>query len=148
MSRQLALGGQPVVVAHWSEARAVAEQHPHLNRLLLVDPRADSELLAPLLRAAVQRGCALVVCLGQQAEPVHRVVDRICDQASGPGRVVATSWHDSDQDRGATLDAFALFSEWVGGEPGVPLLVTEDAGLDAILDAARAYRGSSARSEP
>lgn len=147
MSRQLALGGQPVVVAHWSEARAVAEQHPHLNRLLLVEAQADSELLSPLVRAAVQRGCALIVCLGHDADRVHRVVDALCDEASPPGLVVATSWHDAAEGPRATLDAFALFSEWVGGSPGVPLLVTEDAGLDEILDAARAFRSPAVRGE-
>jgi hypothetical protein len=142
MSRQLALGGQPVLVARWSEAPAVVAERAHLNRLLLVDAPRDTELLAPLVRAAAARGCALIVCLGPEAEQVHQVVGRLCEALSPPGQV-ATSWHDPSADPEAALDAFSLFTEWVGGAPGVPLLVTEDAGLDAILDAARTLHARS-----
>jgi hypothetical protein len=137
VSRQLALGGQPVLVARWAEALAVAETHPHLNRLLLVGTSLGEPLLPPLVRAAVERGCALVVCLGPGADAVHRRVDTACEAA---GHGVAISWHDPLGDSEAALDAFSLFSSWVGGTPGLPLLVTEDEGLDSILDAARALR--------
>jgi len=142
VSRQLALGGQPVLVAGWAEALAVAEAHLHLNRLLLVDTRLQEPLLAPLLEAAAVRGCALVVCLGPGADTVHRTVDAACQAA---GQRVAISWHDSSADAEAALDAFSLFKSWVGGTPGVPLPVTEDAGLDSILDAARTLRGRTGR---
>ena len=138
MSRQLALGGQPVLVARWAEALAVAEAQPHLNRLLLVDAALEEPLLPPLVRAAAARGCALVVCLGPGADAVHRLVDRAC-QADGHG--VAISWHDPSTDSEAALDAFSLFTSWVGGTPGLPLLVTEEEGLDSILDAARTLHG-------
>jgi hypothetical protein len=147
MSRQLALGGQPVLVARWSEAPAVALEQAHLNRLLLVDAPCDAELLAPLVRAALERGCALMVCLGPQAEQVQRLVARLCDGLSPPGQV-ATSWHDPSGDSEAALEAFSLFTEWVGGAPGIPLLVTEDAGLDAILDAARTRHARSSGHGP
>jgi hypothetical protein len=137
LSRQLALGGQPVLVAHWAEARAVAEEH-QVNRLLLIDARPEAPELLGLVQAAAGRGCALVVCLGPQAERVHKTVDAACEAL---GQVVATSWHDSEGDAEAALDAFFLFTHWVGGAPGVPLLVTEDTGLDAILDAARVLHG-------
>jgi hypothetical protein len=137
LSRQLALGGQPVLVARWAEALAVVEEHP-VHRLLLVDAQADAKELPGLVRAAVARGCALVVCLGPDAEHVQKVVDGACEAS---GQVVATSWHDSGEDSDAALDAFSLFTTWVGGAPGVPLLVTEDTGLDAILDAARKLHG-------
>jgi hypothetical protein len=140
VSRQLALGGQPVLVAHWGEALTVVEEHPHFNRLLLVDAESEDARLAPIVRAAAVRGCALVVCLGRGAEAVHRAVDAACETAAAPGQVVATSWHDPQGDDEAALDAFSLFSRWVGGRPGVPLLVTEDAGLDSVLDAARVLR--------
>jgi hypothetical protein len=143
MSRQLALGGQPVLVAHWSEAVEVVEQRGHLNRLLLVDAPGDPGRLAPLVQAATARGCALVVCLGAGAEQVQRMVDAACD-AAAPGLVVASSWHDPTSDPDAAVDAFSLFSDWVGGGQGVSLLVTEDAGLDVILDAARAHRARAA----
>jgi hypothetical protein len=126
-----------VLVAGWAEALAVTEAHPHLNRLLLVDARLEEPLLAPLLKAAAARGCALVVCLGPGADAVHRTVDAACEAA---GQTVAISWHDPSADAEAALDAFSLFSSWVGGTPGLPLLVTEDAGLDSILDAARTLR--------
>jgi hypothetical protein len=138
LSRQLALGGQPVLVARWAEALAVVEEHRPVNRLLLVDAGADAKELPGLVRAAVARGCALVVCLGADAEHVQEVVDEACEAS---GQVVATSWHDSRKDSEAALDAFSLFTAWVGGAPGVPLLVTEDTGLDAILDAARKLHG-------
>jgi len=137
MSRQLALGGQPVLVAHWAEALSVVEEHSHLNRLLLVEAKGDDSRLTAIVRAAAQRGCALVVCLGPGAEYIQRTVDAACEAAAPEGQVVATSWHDASEDADAALDAFSLFSTWVGGAPGVPLLVTEDAGLDTILDAAR-----------
>lgn len=137
MSRQLALGGQPVLVAQWSEARAVVEERSHLNRLLLVDAPADEARLGPLVQAAAARGCALIVCLGTGAERVQRMVDALCDATATPGQVVASSWHDPSNDPDAALDAFSLFSDWVGGRAGVSLLVTEDAGLETILDAAR-----------
>lgn len=143
MSRQLALGGQPVLVARWAEAVSVVEQHLHLNRLLLVEAQRDAPGLAPLIRAAAARGCALVVCLGKDAEAVHLAVDAVCDTPPLAGQVVATSWHDPSVDPQAALDAFSLFSTWVGGAPGIPLLVTEDAGLDAILDAARQLHSRS-----
>ncbi|HXX32381.1 MAG TPA: hypothetical protein VEJ89_16890 [Myxococcaceae bacterium] len=147
MSRQLALGGQPVLVAHWAEALEVAGQHARLNRLLLVEPPLDTEPLLALVREAVRRGCALIVVLGQGAEAVHRAVDAAADQASLPGRVVATSWHDPGSDPRAPVDAFSLFSDWVGGSEGVPLLVTEDVGLDAILDAARVHHARMLQGE-
>ena len=135
MSRQLALGGQPVLVAHWAEAASVVQTHQHLNRLLLVEARLDMPL-APLLRSAAERGCALVVCLGRDAEQVVVAVEAAY-QSLPLSQRIATSWHDPDRDPEAALDAFFLFSTWVGGVPGVPLLLTEDAGLDAILEAAR-----------
>jgi hypothetical protein len=141
VSRQLALGGQPVLVARWAEALRVVEEHRRLNRLLLVDADRDDARVAPLVRAATGRGCALVVCLGEGAERMHRTVDAVCEAASPGGQSVATSWHDPAADTDAALDAFSLFSAWVGGSPGVLLLVTEDAGLDAILDAARKLHG-------
>jgi hypothetical protein len=140
MSRQLALGGQPVLVAHWGEALVVVEEHPQLNRLLLVDADSEDARLDAIVRAATARGCALVVCLGRGAEAVHRAVDTACEAAAAAGQVVATSWYDSQGDDEAALEAFSLFSRWVGGGPGVPLLVTEDAGLDSVLDAARILR--------
>jgi hypothetical protein len=143
MSRQLALGGQPVLVARWPEALAVVEERSNLNRLLLVGARAGDALLAPLVRAVAARGCALIVCLGPDAERIQAAVDALCDAASAPGQLVATSWHDPSEDPDAAVDAFSLFSEWVGGAPGVPLLVTEDAGLETILDAARALHARS-----
>ncbi len=136
MSRQLALGGQPVVVARWAEAPAVVTQHPHLNRLLLVDARLDTPALVPLVQAAASRGCALMVFLGPDAADVLHTLEEACGFAA-LGQRVATSWHDSAQDAEAALDAFSLFSSWVGGPGGIPLLVTEDEGLDAILEAAR-----------
>jgi len=138
LSRQLALGGQPVLVAHWAEAPAVVEEHQGVNRLLLVDVKPDAPELPGLVQAAVGHGCALVVCLGAEAESVHQKVDQACETL---GQVVATSWHDSEEDPQAARDAFSLFTTWVGGAPGVPLLVTEDRGLDTILDAARAFYG-------
>jgi hypothetical protein len=138
LSRQLALGGQPVLVAHWAEALGVVEEHRGVNRLLLVDGLPEAQELPGLVQAAVAHGCALVVCLGRDAEDVQKVVDGACEAL---GQVVATSWHDSREDPEAALDAFSLFTSWVGGAPGVPLLVTEDAGLDAILDAARKLHG-------
>jgi hypothetical protein len=144
MSRQLALGGQPVLVARWAEAVSVVEQHAHLNRLLLVDARNDEPALAPLVRAAAARGCALVVCLGVRAEDVQRTVDSVCEAAALSERMVATSWHDPSGDPDAALDAFSLFTTWVGGRPGIPLLVTEDSGLDTILEAARRLHGQKA----
>ena len=143
MSRQLALGGQPVLVAHWSEALAVVEQRGQLNRLLLVDAPVDPGRLGPLVRAAAARGCALIVCLGAGAERVQRMVDALCD-AAATGQVVASSWHDPSSDPDAALDAFSLFSDWVGGGHGVSLLVTEDAGLDVILHAARSHHARAA----
>lgn len=136
MSRQLALGGQPVLVARWSEAASVVQEHPHLNRLLLVEARLDTPGLAPLVAAAAARGCALLVLLGPDSEQVLQAVEEACGFAA-LGQRVATSWHDSAQDAEAALDAFSLFSTWVGGPGGIPLLVTEDEGLDAILQAAR-----------
>jgi hypothetical protein len=136
MSRQLALGGQPVLVARWSEAASVVQEHPHLNRLLLVEARLDTPGLAPLVTAAAARGCALLVVLGPEAKHVLQGVEDACGLAA-PGKRLATSWHDSAQDADAALDAFSLFSTWVGGSGGIPLLVTEDEGLDAILEAAR-----------
>jgi hypothetical protein len=138
LSRQLALGGQPVLVAHWAEARGVVEEHETVNRLLLVDAPPETADLTGLVQAAVRRGCALVVCLGPKAEHTHEAVDAACEAL---GRAVATSWYDSEEDSEAAEDAFGLFTTWVGGGPGVPLLVTEDSGLDAILDAARALHG-------
>jgi len=137
VSRQLALGGQPVLVARWAEAAAVVHEHQHLNRLLLVEARPDMEELAPLLRAAAARGCALVVCLGPDAEQVVLTVEQACSAVADKRQLIATSWHDPTKDKEAALDAFSLFSTWVGGLPGIPLLVTEDAGLDTILEAAR-----------
>ncbi len=139
MSRQLALGGQPVLVARWADAPAVVTQHPHLNRLLLVDARLDTPGLVPLVQAATARGCALLVLLGPDTERVLHAVEEACGLTS-PGQRVATSWHDSAKDAEAALDAFSLFSTWVGGPGGIPLLVTEDEGLDAILEAARTLR--------
>ncbi len=137
MSRQLALGGQPVLVAHWAEALSVVEEHPHVNRLLLVDAERDDPRLVPVVRAAAAHGCALLVCLGAGAEDVQRAADAACEAAAPGGQPVATSWHDPATDTEAALDAFSLFSAWVGGSPGILLLVTEDAGLDTILEAAR-----------
>ncbi len=137
MTRQLALGGQPVLVARWAEALQVILEHPRLNRLLLVEAPLDDAGLVPLVRAAAGRGCALLVCLGRGAEAVHRRVEAACEAAAVGGQLVATSWHDPQQESEAALDAFSLFSSWVGGSPGVVLLVTEDAGLDTILEAAR-----------
>jgi hypothetical protein len=138
LSRQLALGGQPVLVAHWAEALGVVQEHRSVNRLLLVDARPEAKELSGLVQAAVAHGCALVVCLGGEAEHVQEVVDRACEAL---GQTVATSWHDPAEDPQATLDAFSLFTTWVSGAPGVPLLVTEDDGLDAILDAAQKFHG-------
>ncbi|MGO8968542.1 MAG: hypothetical protein ACLQDQ_03130 [Myxococcaceae bacterium] len=134
MSRQLALGGQPVLVARWAEALSVVQQHPHFNRLLLVEAHLDEPALALLVRALVLRGCALVVLLGHDAENVRHAVDAVCETQ---GQLLATSWHDPGKEPEAALDAFFLFSTWVGGAPGLSLLVTEDEGLDSILDAAR-----------
>ena len=127
-----------MLVARWAEALGVVEEHRGLNRLLLVDALPAAPELPDLVQAAVARGCALVVCLGPDAEHVQKVVDGACEAL---GQTVATSWHDSREDPAAALDAFSLFTSWVGGAPGVPLLVTEDAGLDAILDAARKLHG-------
>jgi hypothetical protein len=143
MSRQLALGGQPLLVARWAEAVSVVEQHSHLNRLLLVDAPNDEPGLAALVRAAAARGCALVVCLGVGAEALNRRVNAACDAAAPGGQLLATSWHDPTADPDAALDAFSLFTTWVGGTPGIPLLVTEDAGLDTILNAARRFHSGS-----
>ena len=137
MSRQLALGGQPVLVARWGESTAVVQEHQHLNRLLLVEARREMPELAPLVLTAAARGCALVVCLGPDAEQVVLAVEQASSGSAQAGQLMATSWHDPTRDADAALDAFCLFSTWVGGFPGIPLLVTEDAGLDAILDAAR-----------
>ena len=136
MSRQLALGGQPVLVADAAEAQHLLNEQRSLNRLLLVDARVDDAWLVPLVRTATELGCRLVVCLGGGAEQVHRAVEAACE-AEAAGHLVATSWHDWDADAEAAVDAFALFTTWVGGPPGSSLLVTEDAGLDTILDAAR-----------
>ncbi len=141
MSRQLALGGQPVLVSGWTEALRVVEEHPHLNRLLLVEARVEEPGLAPLLRSAAMRGCALVVVLGPGAEQVVREADAVLDTVAREGQPIATSWHDPEREPEAALDAFGLFSTWVGGAPGIPLLVTGDAGLDSILDAARTLHG-------
>jgi hypothetical protein len=141
LSRQLALGGEPVLVANWAEARAVVQEQRAVNRLLLVDARPEAPELLGLVHAAVARGCALVVFLGQKAEQVQIAVGAVCE-ALGQG--VATSWHDSEEDPEAAQDAFSLFTTWVGGPPGIPLLVTEDTGLDAILDAARMLHGRAA----
>jgi hypothetical protein len=148
MSRQLALGGQPVLVAHWSEALAVVEERHHLNRLFLVDAPMGDARLGPLVQAAAARGCALVICLGAGAERVQRRVDALCDATAPAGQVVASSWHDPSIDPAAAEDAFSLFSDWVGGGPGVPLLVTEDAGLETILDAARTLHARSLQRGP
>jgi hypothetical protein len=137
VSRQLALGRQPVLVARWAEALAVAEAQPHLNRLLLVDAGLEEPLLPTLVQAAAARGCALVVCLGQGAQAVHHTVGTASE---GAGQRVAISWHDPKADAEAALDAFSIFSTWVGGTPGLSLLVTEDTGLESILDAARTLR--------
>lgn len=122
-----------MLVARWSEAASVVQEHPHLNRLLLVEARLDTPGLVPLVRAAAARGCALLVVLGPEAKHVLQAVEDTCGLAAP----VATSWHDSAQDSDAALDAFTLFSTWVGGSGGIPLLITEDEGLDAILEAAR-----------
>jgi hypothetical protein len=141
LSRQLALGGEPVLVARWTEGLGLVEEHRSVNRLLLVDARPDTPELGPLVQAAVAHGCALVVCLGHEAEHVQRVVDKATEAL---GQVVATSWHDSQEGSEAALDAFSLFTSWVGGAPGIRVLVTEDAGLDTVLDAARRLHGRSA----
>lgn len=117
MSRQLALGGQPVLVAHWGEARAVVEQHQAVNRLLLVDARPETADLLGLVQTAVRHGCALVVCLGPKAEHTHRAVDAACEAV---GQAVATSWYDSEEDSEAARDAFGLFTTWVGAPPASP----------------------------
>ena len=137
MSRQLALGGQPVLVSGWPEALRVVEEHQHLNRLLLLEARVEEPALAPLLRSAAMRGCALVVVLGPGAERVVRAVDAVLDTVAREGQPIATSWHDPEKEPEAAVDAFGLFNSWVGGVAGISLLVTADAGLDSILDAAR-----------